>query len=66
MSVEQRSGGGPDLPAATVPRPTPVPRASSAQQQEEAEDFVMVPAQLPNEPEASRIPQGLVLFEWYQ
>ncbi|KAK8388962.1 hypothetical protein O3P69_020727 [Scylla paramamosain] len=58
MSVEQRSGGGPDLPAATVPRPTPVPRASSAQQQEEAEDFVMVPAQLPNEPEASRIPQG--------
>ncbi|XP_050717031.1 serine/threonine-protein kinase unc-51-like isoform X1 [Eriocheir sinensis] len=58
MSVEQRSGGGPELPAATVPRPTPVPRASSAQQQEEAEDFVMVPAQLPNEPEPSRIPQG--------
>ncbi|KAK7068240.1 Serine/threonine-protein kinase ulk2 [Halocaridina rubra] len=62
MSVDQRSSS--DLPSASPSstsapsRPTPVPRGSSGQAQEEAEDFVMVPAQLPNEPEASRVPQG--------
>lgn len=63
MSVDQRSGG--DLPSAspvgtttTISRPTPVPRSNNPQLQEEAEDFVMVPAQIPNEPESSRVPQG--------
>ena len=62
MSVDQRSSG--DLPSTSpasvsaLPRPTPVPRATNPAAQEEAEDFVMVPAQLPNEPEASRVPQG--------
>ncbi|XP_068205911.1 serine/threonine-protein kinase unc-51 isoform X3 [Palaemon carinicauda] len=62
MSVDQRSSG--DLPssspasASAVPRPTPIPRAANLPAQEEAEDFVMVPAQLPNEPEASKVPQG--------
>ncbi|XP_042218215.1 serine/threonine-protein kinase unc-51-like isoform X2 [Homarus americanus] len=62
MSIDQRSGN--DLPSAspvaptTVSKPTPVPRTTNAQLPEEAEDFVMVPAQLPNEPEASRVPQG--------
>ena len=64
MSVDQRSAG--DLPPAspastttTLPRPTPVPRTSNAAvAQEESEDFVMVPAQLPNDPEPSRGAQG--------
>lgn len=63
MSVDQRSAG--DLPPAspasattTLPRPTPVPRANNAPAPEEAEDFVMVPAQLPSEPEPSRGAQG--------
>lgn len=62
MSVDQRSSG--DLPSTSpastsaLPRPTPVPRAVNPPAQEEAEDFVMVPAQLPNEPEASKVPQG--------
>ncbi|XP_071516222.1 serine/threonine-protein kinase unc-51 isoform X1 [Panulirus ornatus] len=62
MSVDQRSGS--DLPSAspvgttTISRPTPVPRTNNTQVQEEAEDFVMVPAQLPNEPESSKVPQG--------
>ncbi|XP_064094549.1 serine/threonine-protein kinase unc-51-like isoform X3 [Macrobrachium nipponense] len=62
MSVDQRSSG--DLPSTSpastsaLPRPTPVPRVVNPPAQEEAEDFVMVPAQLPNEPEASKVPQG--------
>nr|XP_053639461.1 serine/threonine-protein kinase unc-51-like isoform X4 [Cherax quadricarinatus] len=63
MSIDQRSGS--ELPSASpavgitnISKPTPVPRTSNPQVQEEAEDFVMVPAQLPNEPEASRVPQG--------
>nr|XP_045593425.1 serine/threonine-protein kinase unc-51-like isoform X2 [Procambarus clarkii] len=62
MSIDQRSGN--DLPSASpvvatnIPKPTPVPRTASTQLQEETEDFVMVPTHIPNEPEASRVPQG--------
>ncbi|CAL4075490.1 unnamed protein product [Meganyctiphanes norvegica] len=62
MSVEQRSESDAPPPSpggASLPRPTPVPRSSHhPQHHEEAEDFVMVPAQIPAEPEGTRIPQA--------
>ncbi|KAK3868488.1 hypothetical protein Pcinc_026129 [Petrolisthes cinctipes] len=62
MSVEQHSGSGLTPASPVLPphpsRPAPVPRSTPVQVQEEAEDFVMVPAQLPSDPEPSRVPQG--------
>lgn len=66
MSVEQHSGSGLTPASPVLPphpsRPAPVPRSTPVQVQEEAEDFVMVPAQLPSDPEPSRLPQGSVML----
>ena len=53
-------------PPPSVGRPCPLPRQSANIQtvgvSDDTDDFVMVPATLPSEPEPSRIPQGCVAF----